>query len=511
MRTESTTHAHAPASVMSRVAAPSASQARALLVGCTSLYLARARLASTATVDEGALTSLAMMLLAALGAMRRALGDADADARDSATTSYGALAGLAPVWALCAASARASGYSSAAATASAFSAAGSVAYVDAWTPSSAKRAFASAVMWMVAMRVVTGTLASDAVTVATARAFGWGLAGAASERETTTLSLGAAIVLEACVRAYSNAPDGVSEATALACAFALAGVCFLSASARLVCWPEPANGTTRAVVIGAAFVIPELFYRACTKNATNLLAGVVRYTLRTDAESLKTLTALWVSGVVVAATAAYNARAVSLTMRRKAFHLLVVVMFAPTLTRDSAHGELVRVAFAAAFALFAAAECARVFDAYYGVGVFGWKLSLLLAQFVDGRVVSLIILDHFSLLLGIAAPVWMTAVEDTNTLAPWAGLLAVGVGDSFASVVGSSIGRIRVFGDESPKTLEGAIAFAASTFIAARFVGVDIDTVKLAAACVATAACELVDDGVDNFVLPLYFAALVGL
>ena len=69
----------------------------------------------------------------------------------------------------------------------------------------------------------------------------------------------------------------------------------------------------------------------------------------------------------------------------------------------------------------------------------------------------------------------------------------------------------RLFGKESPKTLEGAIAFAASTFIAARFVGVDIGTVKLAAACVATAACELVDDGVDNFVLPLYFAALVGL
>ena len=87
----------------------------------------------------------------------------------------------------------------------------------------------------------------------------------------------------------------------------------------------------------------------------------------------------------------------------------------------------------------------------------------------------------------------------------------IGVGDSFASLVGSSVGRVRLFGKESPKTLEGAIAFAASTFIAARFVGVDIGTVKLAAACVATAACELVDDGVDNFVLPLYFAALVGL
>jgi Dolichol kinase len=247
---------------------------------------------------------------------------------------------------------------------------------------------------------------------------------------------------------------------------------------------------------------PEVFSGACT-NSPNLLAGVVRSALRTDAESLKTLTALWVSGVVVAASAAYNARAVSLPMRRQAFPFLVVVMFAPTLTRDRAPGELVRVAFAVAFAVFAAVECARVFDAYYGVGVFGWKLRLLLAPFVDESVVSLILLDPFSLLLGIAVPVWMTAVEDPNPLAPWAGVLAVGVGDRFASLVGSSVGRVRLFGKESPKPLEGAIAFAASPFIAARFVGVDIGPVKLAAACVAPAACELVDDGVDNFVLPL--------
>ena len=272
---------------MSPVTAPTARQARALLVGCTSLYLARARLASRATTDEGALVSLATMLLAALGVMRRETRDAARDSRSS--TTHGAFTALAPVWALCAMSARASGRSTrgalAASTASAFSAAGSVAYVDAWTPSSARRAFVSAVVWMMVMRAVMGTFGSDAVTVATARAFGWGLAGAAHARETTTLSLGAAVVLETCALAYLNAPRDVSEATALACAFALAGVCFLSASARLVCWPEPAGGTTRAVVVGAAFVLPEMFYRACT-NSTNMLAGVVRYALRTDAESL---------------------------------------------------------------------------------------------------------------------------------------------------------------------------------------------------------------------------------
>ena len=471
------------------------------------LYLARARLASRATTDEGALVSLATMLLAALGVMRRETRDGARDSRSS--TTHGAFTALAPVWALCAMSARASGRSTrgalAASTASAFSAG-----------KRRVRRRVDAVERPACVRERGGVDDGDAGGDGDVRV-GRGDRGDGARRRGITSGTtrdddavsGRRRRLGDVRASGPNAPRDVSEATALACAFALAGVCFLSASARLGVGPT-GGGTTRAVVVGAAFVLPEMFYRACT-NSTNMLAGVVRYALRTDAESLKTLTALWVSGVVVAASAAYNARAVSLTMRRKAFHFLVVVMFAPTLTRDSAHGELVRVAFAVAFAVFAAVECARVFDAYYGVGVFGWKLSLLLAQFVDESVVSLIILDHFSLLLGIAVPVWMTAVEDTNTLAPWAGVLAVGVGDSFASLVGSSVGRVRVFGKESPKTLEGAIAFAASTFIAARFVGVDIGIVKLAAACVATAACELVDDGVDNFVLPLYFAALVGL
>ena len=121
---------------------------------------------------------------------------------------------------------------------------------------------------------------------------------------------------------------------------------------------------------------------------------------------------------------------------------------------------------------------------------------------------SLIILDHFSLLLGIAVPVWLSG--DSKSLVPWAGVLTLGVGDSFASIVGGAIGRRKVFGERSSKTLEGAIAFAVSTFVAASYVGVDISASKLAGACVATALFELSVEGVsDNFVLPLYFAALV--
>ena len=76
---------------------------------------------------------------------------------------------------------------------------------------------------------------------------------------------------------------------------------------------------------------------------------------------------------------------------------LVVVMFAPTLTRDSAHGELVRVAFAVAFAVFAAVECARLRRLLRRRRL-RWKLGLLLAQFVDERGVA----HHSRSLLAVA-------------------------------------------------------------------------------------------------------------
>lgn len=481
-----------------------------IVVGVTTLIVAHAHLSRVELKDGGdfvnAAMSLGLMLFAALGAMRRTMRDASS----TEVSTFSAYATMAPVWALCAVSGTNAGTRLGRATATAFSAAGSVAYVDAWTPSSEKKTFISALVWMLAMRLMSGAFAMDAVMVAFARACAWGLAGAAAPSETTLLSVGAASVMEMCVGIYRDVGTRAraSESSALAGAFAIAGVGLLLASARLVCWPTPASKATQFGVLSLALSVPEWFYRVSNPGKSNMILGVVRYTMKTNMETLTSLTKLWCTGLAVALGVAYNAQAMPLTMRRKAFHFLAIVMFAPTLMPNSGLGELIRVAFAVAFALFACVECARVFDAYYGHGLFGWKLSVLLAQFVGDGVVSLIILDHFSLLLGIAVPVWLSG--DSKSLVPWAGVLTLGVGDSFASIVGGAIGRRKVFGERSSKTLEGAIAFAVSTFVAASYVGADISASKLAGACVAAALFELSVEGVsDNFVLPLYFAALV--
>ncbi|CEF98876.1 Phosphatidate cytidylyltransferase [Ostreococcus tauri] len=494
--------------------APTPGEARAVLTAAIGLLAAASRCADVATSSSdpnGFLRSLftldvsdgfliACALFAILGATRRSLVDSTYDAigRTCAISTLMTLGG----------STTRAGRT----RARALSASASVAYADAWSPATPKKAFISAFGWVLLSRVLNGAFVPEAIAVACARACAWGLHGASAEGDTTALSIGFAVVAEWCAQIWLDSRVGgtakYSEASALGGAYALAGCAFLLASARLVCWAEPASRATQLGVVAAALVVPEMFYRVTSSSRLGMVPGLIRYVFATTKpDALASLATLWCTGVATALGLAYNARSLPLTMRRKAFHFLAVVMFAPTLVPDSEHGELIRVAFTVAFALFAALECARVFDAYYGHGLFGWKLSIFFAQFVGDTVVSLLILDHFSLLLGVAVPIWLS--DDQNSLVPWAGVLTLGVGDSFASIVGSAVGRHRVFGEKSFKTLEGAIAFAVSTYVAALYVGVDVDPTRLAFACVGTALCELSIEGADNLVLPLVFTALL--
>jgi len=487
---------------------PTVAETRAVLASAIGLACAASFWRShVADADAGSVKNLsdaavlATALVAVLGAARRSVRD----------DAYDALSSLAPVLALlvaCALDGPTRAGRAAATRARALSASATVAYVDAWTSNSPRKNVLSSCGWVLVMRVLTGSFSPEAIAVACARACAWALDGAAAQSETTALSIGFAVAIEWCGSMYFDTQSKYSDASVLGGAYALAGCALLLASARLVCWPDPANRATQLGVIGVALAVPEGFYRAVSKHSNeSMVSGLIRYvTTSNDREALVSLASLWTAGVAVAVTVAYNARSIPITMRRKAFHFLAVAMFAPTLTATSAHGELIRVAFAVAFALFSAVECARVFDAYYGHGLFGWKLSVLLAQFVGDSVVSLVILDHFSLLLGVAVPAWLSA--DRRSLAQWAGVLTLGVGDSFASIIGSTFGRTRVFGDKTYKTLEGSIAFAASTYVAARVVDADVSATRLAVACVVTALCELSIEGTDNLAIPLIFAAL---
>lgn len=47
--------------------------------------------------------------------------------------------------------------------------------------------------------------------------------------------------------------------------------------------------------------------------------------------------------------------------------------------------------------------------------------------------VNMFILSHFSLLLGCALPIWMSSGYNDRPLAPFAGILSLGIGDTMVS------------------------------------------------------------------------------
>ncbi|KAF1776585.1 Polyprenol kinase family [Phytophthora cactorum] len=74
-------------------------------------------------------------------------------------------------------------------------------------------------------------------------------------------------------------------------------------------------------------------------------------------------------------------------------------------------------------------------------------------SFIDYREAGRVILTHSYLLLGCALPLWLVPASITpSPLVMNAGVVALGVGDAMGALVGSSIGKRKIFGS---KTVEG--------------------------------------------------------
>ena len=146
----------------------------------------------------------------------------------------------------------------------------------------------------------------------------------------------------------------------------------------------------------------------------------------------------------------------SVVMRRKAFHVAATLAFAPALLLDP---DVLSLGAAAALCLLVAAEAARVANDR-------GRVARLWASFGDARdKTSSLVLSPASLLLGLAAPVWLTSMPMPRewagaeaatlrlrddgyapvfkrtaapaVLAAWAGVAAVGAGDAAAGAVGA--------------------------------------------------------------------------
>lgn len=215
--------------------------------------------------------------------------------------------------------------------------------------------------------------------------------------------------------------------------------------------------------------------------------------------------------ISVGMVALYRARGWPVNTRtRKIFHLAVVLVYLSGLAWDP---DLLLVASIGATLLFVSLEGLR------------WSrllphLSDLLDQnlkpFLDEKEGGPLILTNIYLLVGVSLPLWIwphPLLTPAPPLPLYAGILSVGIGDTFASLTGSRWGRHHW--GHSLRTVEGSAGGLAAVLLS----GLLLSRAGLLAipswttfscAAVVTAGFEALSGQVDNITLPLVmYAGLV--
>ncbi|XP_061703698.1 dolichol kinase [Syngnathoides biaculeatus] len=203
------------------------------------------------------------------------------------------------------------------------------------------------------------------------------------------------------------------------------------------------------------------------------------------------------------------------TVVRKYFHVLAVATFVPGLLYDR---QLLHVASVGCLAVFLFLEYVR----YFRIKPLGRALRQLLTLFLDERDSGPLILTHVYLLLGMALPVWLFpggcapkgTLPGAGGLVPYAGVLAVGVGDTAASVFGSTLGEIRWPGTK--KTVEGTATSVLAQIVGVAVLliwdaGVDLNGAYswILGSVALVAMLEAYTSQIDNLLLPLYLLILL--
>ncbi|CAM6085856.1 unnamed protein product [Calypogeia fissa] len=140
---------------------------------------------------------------------------------------------------------------------------------------------------------------------------------------------------------------------------------------------------------------------------------------------------------------------------RKYYHIMIVIMFVPALLLDP---EFLQLAFGVALSAFLIIEMIRAWR------LPGHQIENFMKPFTDHRDSGVLIISHFSLLLGCALPVWLNSGSGDRPLASYAGILSLGIGDTMASVIGYNFGSIHV-SSKSKKTLEGTVSGISSVLV----------------------------------------------
>lgn len=196
----------------------------------------------------------------------------------------------------------------------------------------------------------------------------------------------------------------------------------------------------------------------------------------------------------------------SVVVTRKWFHLIAILLFGPITWQFP---QLMSLSYAIAFCLLVVLETLRV-DAPL--------LQSFYTAFIDNRKDDggQIIVSHIFLIIGCAAPLWVSEVVSSRISPPSSasllvaefGVLCIGIGDAMGAVVGKSIGKHKW--GKNQRTLEGSFAMWLSMIVAGIFLCSSLrDCVALLVATTFTTILEAFTVQLDNLVLPIIGSSIL--
>lgn len=184
----------------------------------------------------------------------------------------------------------------------------------------------------------------------------------------------------------------------------------------------------------------------------------------------------------------------SYMIQRKLFHVLMLLIFVPGLN------SIVLVSFGFLMAL-------DVLIILEFVRRDSDALNSFFIRFIDEKDSKDAIVTHLYLLVGIGFPILLSSISLDRTAAV-SGLVSLGIGDSFASIVGHYFGQVKL--PYRKKTLEGTLACWGSMVIGFYLLGIEIDFIICIKLCLI-ALYEAYTTHIDNLVLPIFSLGILSL
>lgn len=188
------------------------------------------------------------------------------------------------------------------------------------------------------------------------------------------------------------------------------------------------------------------------------------------------------------------------TSLRKYFHILAVVVFIPGILVNPC---LMYLASGLVLALFLLLEIMRLLH----LPPLAQVLNKGFLAYVDEKD-SHVAITPIYLLTGCSLPLWLSPLplDKTDLLVLSAGVLSIGIGDTFASMLGSKIGKHKW--SNSKKSIEGSIAcFLSQLVIILVYIYLEfIPWNRIFIGVMGTAVVTIIEaktDQVDNLILPL--------